>query len=42
LEWLFRLAVEPARLWRRYLTTNPRFVIQYGAQLLRARIGAAR
>lgn len=27
LEWLFRLAVEPRRLWRRYLVNNPRFVI---------------
>jgi N-acetylglucosaminyldiphosphoundecaprenol N-acetyl-beta-D-mannosaminyltransferase len=26
LEWLFRLAVEPRRLWRRYLSNNPRFV----------------
>ena len=26
LEWLFRLAMEPRRLWRRYLTTNLRFV----------------
>lgn len=26
LEWLFRLMVEPARLWRRYLLYNPRFV----------------
>ena len=26
LEWLFRLAVEPKRLWRRYLSNNPRFV----------------
>lgn len=26
LEWLFRLAMEPSRLWRRYLTTNLRFV----------------
>jgi N-acetylglucosaminyldiphosphoundecaprenol N-acetyl-beta-D-mannosaminyltransferase len=25
LEWLFRLAMEPRRLWRRYLTTNVRF-----------------
>ena len=24
-EWLFRLAVEPRRLWRRYLSNNPRF-----------------
>ncbi len=26
LEWLFRLAMEPARLWRRYLIGIPRFV----------------
>lgn len=26
LEWLFRLAVEPRRLWRRYAWHNPRFV----------------
>jgi len=26
LEWLFRLAVEPRRLWRRYLVNNPLFV----------------
>lgn len=26
LEWLFRLAVEPRRLWRRYVVGNPRFV----------------
>jgi N-acetylglucosaminyldiphosphoundecaprenol N-acetyl-beta-D-mannosaminyltransferase len=26
LEWLFRLAQEPRRLWRRYLYNNPRFV----------------
>jgi N-acetylglucosaminyldiphosphoundecaprenol N-acetyl-beta-D-mannosaminyltransferase len=27
LEWLFRLMVEPRRLWRRYLRNNPRFVV---------------
>jgi N-acetylglucosaminyldiphosphoundecaprenol N-acetyl-beta-D-mannosaminyltransferase len=26
LEWLYRLAREPRRLWRRYLVTNPRFL----------------
>jgi N-acetylglucosaminyldiphosphoundecaprenol N-acetyl-beta-D-mannosaminyltransferase len=26
LEWTFRLASEPRRLWRRYLTNNPAFV----------------
>lgn len=27
LEWLYRLVVEPRRLWRRYLYHNPRFVL---------------
>lgn len=27
LEWLFRLAVEPRRLWRRYLATNAVFIV---------------
>ena len=35
LEWLFRLKSEPRRLWRRYLTQNPKFVVLAGAQLLR-------
>ncbi len=26
LEWLFRLAMEPRRLWKRYIVGNPRFV----------------
>jgi N-acetylglucosaminyldiphosphoundecaprenol N-acetyl-beta-D-mannosaminyltransferase len=26
LEWSFRLAMEPRRLWRRYLVNNPRFL----------------
>jgi N-acetylglucosaminyldiphosphoundecaprenol N-acetyl-beta-D-mannosaminyltransferase len=26
MEWAFRLAVEPRRLWRRYLTSIPRFI----------------
>ncbi len=34
LEWLFRLATEPKRLWRRYLTNNPRFVALVFAQKL--------
>ena len=37
LEWLFRLATEPRRLWRRYLRHNPRFAVLAVAQLLRAR-----
>jgi N-acetylglucosaminyldiphosphoundecaprenol N-acetyl-beta-D-mannosaminyltransferase len=34
LEWLFRLATEPRRLWRRYLIHNPRFVVLALAQIL--------
>ncbi len=34
LEWLFRLAMEPRRLWRRYARHNPRFVALALAQLL--------
>jgi N-acetylglucosaminyldiphosphoundecaprenol N-acetyl-beta-D-mannosaminyltransferase len=34
LEWLFRLLTEPQRLWRRYLSQNPRFVVLFGAGLL--------
>jgi len=35
MEWLFRLAREPRRLWRRYLEHNPRFVFLFLTQLLR-------
>jgi N-acetylglucosaminyldiphosphoundecaprenol N-acetyl-beta-D-mannosaminyltransferase len=38
LEWLFRLAHEPRRLWRRYLTYNPRFVVGFAAQWSRERL----
>jgi N-acetylglucosaminyldiphosphoundecaprenol N-acetyl-beta-D-mannosaminyltransferase len=34
LEWLFRLATEPRRLWRRYLYHNPRFVVLLARQYL--------
>ena len=37
LEWLFRLATEPRRLWRRYLGQNPRFAVLALAQVLRER-----
>ncbi len=40
LEWLFRLATEPHRLWRRYLYLNPRFLAQVIKQLTFGR-GAA-
>ena len=34
LEWLFRLMMEPRRLWKRYLKQNPRFVFLFVKQLL--------
>jgi N-acetylglucosaminyldiphosphoundecaprenol N-acetyl-beta-D-mannosaminyltransferase len=33
LEWAYRLAQEPGRLWRRYLITNYRFVVLLGRHL---------
>ena len=41
LEWLFRLATEPRRLWKRYLKHNPRFVVLFALQLIRARFNRA-
>ncbi|MFZ0042879.1 MAG: WecB/TagA/CpsF family glycosyltransferase [Solirubrobacteraceae bacterium] len=37
LEWAYRLAHEPRRLWRRYLRYNPRFVRAFAGQLVRHR-----
>jgi N-acetylglucosaminyldiphosphoundecaprenol N-acetyl-beta-D-mannosaminyltransferase len=41
LEWLFRLAQEPRRLWRRYARHNPRFVAAFARQWLAHRRGRA-
>ena len=35
LSWLWRLALEPHRLWRRYLLLNPEYLLRLAAQLLR-------
>lgn len=37
LEWLFRLLMEPSRLWRRYLLTTPRFLPLWARQRLSLR-----
>jgi N-acetylglucosaminyldiphosphoundecaprenol N-acetyl-beta-D-mannosaminyltransferase len=37
LEWLFRLWIEPRRLWRRYLLNNPQFVLLVVLQILNLR-----
>jgi N-acetylglucosaminyldiphosphoundecaprenol N-acetyl-beta-D-mannosaminyltransferase len=42
LEWLFRLSKEPRRLWKRYLTYNPRFVLGFARQYARHRRALAR
>jgi N-acetylglucosaminyldiphosphoundecaprenol N-acetyl-beta-D-mannosaminyltransferase len=38
LEWLYRFAVEPKRLWKRYLINNPAFVLLFGLQLLKRKL----
>jgi N-acetylglucosaminyldiphosphoundecaprenol N-acetyl-beta-D-mannosaminyltransferase len=37
LEWLFRFAQEPRRLWKRYARYNPLFVLGFARQYLRYR-----
>jgi N-acetylglucosaminyldiphosphoundecaprenol N-acetyl-beta-D-mannosaminyltransferase len=37
LEWLFRLLLEPRRLWRRYLVTNTEFIVRLLLETLRVR-----
>jgi N-acetylglucosaminyldiphosphoundecaprenol N-acetyl-beta-D-mannosaminyltransferase len=39
LEWLYRFAVEPKRLWKRYLINNPVFIMLFGLQLLKSKLG---
>jgi N-acetylglucosaminyldiphosphoundecaprenol N-acetyl-beta-D-mannosaminyltransferase len=37
LEWIFRLAIEPSRMWRRYLVGNPIFLTRVAAEARRRR-----
>ena len=39
LEWLFRLFMEPKRLWKRYFKHNPRFVLFFLMQWIASRFG---
>jgi N-acetylglucosaminyldiphosphoundecaprenol N-acetyl-beta-D-mannosaminyltransferase len=41
LEWLFRLIMEPRRLWRRYFAIVPTFLVLASTQLARARFRAS-
>ena len=42
LEWSYRLAREPRRLWRRYASYNPRFIAAFARQYAAHRAGALR
>lgn len=42
LEWAYRLAHEPRRLWRRYVRYNPRFLAAFAGQLSEHRRALAR
>ena len=35
LEWVYRLATDPGRLWRRYLVDNPWFLWELALQKMR-------
>ena len=41
LEWAYRLALEPGRLWRRYLLTDSRFVALAAVHVVCRRARAA-
>jgi N-acetylglucosaminyldiphosphoundecaprenol N-acetyl-beta-D-mannosaminyltransferase len=40
LEWVFRLVTEPRRLWRRYLSQNPRFMALLVLQVMGSKLKA--
>ncbi len=40
LEWLFRLAIEPRRLWKRYLVTNSLYLFLMGRYKFRTMLGS--
>lgn len=42
LEWCYRLAAEPRRLWRRYLVNNPQFVGRVLARAVSDNVGRRR
>jgi poly-beta-1,6-N-acetyl-D-glucosamine synthase len=41
LEWLWRLAMEPRKMWRRYLTTNLEYAWRAGGEIRRRRAARA-
>ena len=41
-EWLWRLLMEPRKLWKRYLTTNSKFIWLAGREIVARRLGSGR
>ncbi|HMN04378.1 MAG TPA: WecB/TagA/CpsF family glycosyltransferase [Flavobacteriales bacterium] len=41
MEWMYRLALEPRRLWKRYLVTNSAFIWMYAKKVARNWFGGA-
>jgi N-acetylglucosaminyldiphosphoundecaprenol N-acetyl-beta-D-mannosaminyltransferase len=41
-EWVWRLAQDPRRLWKRYLSTNPRFLLMLAATVAGRALGGKR
>jgi len=41
LEWSWRLAMEPRKLWKRYLVTNSEYLWLAAGEILKRRIGLA-
>ncbi len=39
LEWLFRMIMEPRRLWKRYFSTNPRFLYLITREMVNKKLG---
>ena len=39
LEWIYRLGQEPARLWKRYFKSLPKFMVLTVSELVRTRLG---
>jgi N-acetylglucosaminyldiphosphoundecaprenol N-acetyl-beta-D-mannosaminyltransferase len=42
LEWSWRLAMEPRKMWKRYLVTNSEYLWLAAGEILRRRVGIAR
>lgn len=42
LEWCWRLAMEPRKMWKRYLVTNSQFLLLAAGEILRRRMGLLR